>query len=215
MKIKFLGHAAFLITSEKGIRVITDPYKPGCYGGGIKYGPITEEADIVTISHEHDDHNERGIKGEPEFIHQPGEKEIKGIKISGYEVYHDKSSGKERGKDIIYNMEIDGVNVVHLGDLGHTLTKADAEKIGNVDVLLIPVGGYFTIDAKEAQEIVNLLKPKVVIPMHFKTSKCDFPIAPVEDYTMGKETKTFGGEIEIVKDNLPVQTTIYVLSPTK
>jgi L-ascorbate metabolism protein UlaG (beta-lactamase superfamily) len=215
MKIKFLGHASFLITSEKGVRIITDPYKPGCYGGGIKYDAITEEADIVTISHEHDDHNETKIKGNPVFVRGAGGKEVKGINIFGYEVYHDKSSGKERGKDIIYNMEIDGVNVAHLGDLGHTLTKSDAEKIGRVDVLLIPVGGYFTIDAKDAEDIVNLLKPKVVIPMHFKTAKCDFPIAPVDDFIKNKEVKRMDGEVEIKKESLPNKTEIYVLKPTK
>uniref|UniRef100_A0A7C6AFD1 MBL fold metallo-hydrolase n=1 Tax=candidate division WOR-3 bacterium TaxID=2052148 RepID=A0A7C6AFD1_UNCW3 len=215
MKVKFLGHASFLITSEKGVRIITDPYKPGCYGGGIKYAPITEEADIVTISHEHDDHNETKIKGNPVFVRESGKKEVKGINISGYEVYHDKSSGKERGKDIIFNMEIDGMNVVHLGDLGHTLTKSDAEKIGRVDVLLIPVGGYFTIDSKDAENIINLLKPKVVIPMHFKTSKCDFPIAPVDDFIKNKEVNKVGGEVEIKKENLLDKTAIYVLNPTK
>jgi len=215
MKVKFLGHASFLITSEKGIRIITDPYKPGCYGGGIKYAPITEEADIVTISHEHDDHNETKIKGNPVFVREPGKKEIKGINISGYEVYHDKNSGKERGRDVIFNMEIDGMNVVHLGDLGHTLTKSDAEKIGNVDVLLIPVGGYFTIDSKDAEDIINLLKPKIVIPMHFKTSKCDFPIAPVDDFITNKEVNRVDGEVEIKKEKLTDKTEIYVLNPTK
>ncbi len=215
MKIKFLGHASFLITSEKGLKIITDPYKPGCYGGGIKYNPITEEADIVTISHEHDDHNETKIKGNPVFVREPGKKEVKGININGYEVFHDKSSGKERGRDIIFNMQIDGLNVVHLGDIGHTLTKSDAEKIGKVDILLIPVGGYFTIDSKDAEDIINSLKPKAVIPMHFKTSKCDFPIAPVEDFIKNKEVKKIDGEIEIKKQDLSDRTAIYVLGPTK
>ncbi len=215
MKIKFLGHAAFLITSEKGVRIITDPYKPGCYGGGIKYNPITEEADIVTISHEHDDHNETNIKGNPVFIRGSDKREIKGIRISGHEVYHDKSSGKERGRDVIFNMEIDGINVVHLGDIGHIISQSDAEKIGRVDILLIPVGGYFTIDSKEAEAIINLLNPKVVIPMHFKTSKCDFPIAPVEEFTKDKQIKKIDGELEIKKSDLPSRTIIYVLSPTK
>ncbi|MEO0185674.1 MAG: MBL fold metallo-hydrolase [candidate division WOR-3 bacterium] len=215
MKIKFLGHAAFLITSDKGLRIITDPYKPGCYGGGIKYNPITEEADIVTISHDHDDHNETKIRGNPVFVREPGKKEIKGITVSGYEVFHDKSSGKERGKDVIFNIEIDGMNIVHLGDIGHTLTKSDADRIGKVDILLIPVGGYFTIDSKEAQEIASLMNPRVVIPMHFKTSKCDFPISAVDDFTEGKEIKRFEGEIELKKEDLPLKMVIYVLSPTK
>lgn len=215
MKIKFLGHAAFLITSNEGVRIITDPYKPGCYGGGIKYDPITEEADIVTISHEHDDHNETKIKGQPVFIRETERKEIKGIVINGVEVFHDKSSGKERGKDIIFNMLIDGLNVVHMGDVGHIISKSDVEKLGNVDVLLIPVGGYFTIDANDADNIIELLKPKVVIPMHFKTSKCEFPIAPVEDFIRNKEVKKVDGELEVKKESLPSNSVIYVLTPTK
>ncbi len=215
MKIKFLGHAAFLITSDQGIRVITDPYKPGCFGGGIKYSPITEEADIVTISHDHDDHNETKIKGNPVFVKEKGKKEVKGVVINGIEVFHDKSEGKERGKDIIFNMLIDGLNIVHMGDVGHIISKSDAEKLGNVDVLLIPVGGYFTIDANDADNIIELLKPKVVIPMHFKTSKCEFPIAPVEDFIKNKEVKKIDGELEVKKESLPSSRVIYVLTPTK
>lgn len=215
MKIKFLGHAAFLITSDQGIRVITDPYKPGCFGGGIKYSPITEEADIVTISHDHDDHSETKIKGNPVFVKEKGKKEIKGITINGIEVFHDKSGGKERGKDIIFNMLIDGLNVVHMGDVGHIISKDDVEKLGNVDVLLIPVGGYFTIDANDADNIIELLKPKIVIPMHFKTAKCEFPIAPVEDFIKNKEVKKIDGELEVKKESLLSSRVIYVLTPTK
>jgi len=215
MKIRFLGHAAFLITSDKGIKIITDPYKPGCFGGGIKYGAIEEPADIVTISHEHDDHNDTNIKGKPAFVRGAGKKEIKGITIDGLEVYHDKDKGSQRGKNTIFNISVENLNVVHLGDLGHTLTKTEADKIGMVDVLLVPVGGYFTIDAKDAETIVNTLKPKIVIPMHFKTDKCGFPIAPVEDFTKNKEVEKIDGEVEIKKENLPTKTTIYVLIPTK
>lgn len=215
MKIKFLGHASFLITSDKGIKIITDPYKPGCFGGGIKYSPITEEANIVTISHEHDDHNETNIKGNPSFVRKHGAQEIGEIKINGVETYHDESGGKERGPNTIFNILIDGMNLVHLGDLGHTLSPDVAAKIGNVDVLIIPVGGYFTIDAKKAEDVISTLKPKVVIPMHFKTDKCGFPIAPVENFTKGKDIRKIDDELEIKKENLPAETTIYVLTPTK
>lgn len=215
MKIKFLGHSSFLITSDKGVRIITDPYKPGCFNGGIKYDRINEEADIVTISHEHDDHNETNINGTPSFVRSSKTQEIKGIKISGVDVYHDTSSGKERGENIIFNMLIDDINVVHLGDLGHGLTEEEVSNIGNVDVLLVPVGGYFTIDSKVADNIINVLKPKVVIPMHFKTSKCGFPIAPVEEFVKDKEVNKVDGEVEIKKDTFPDNTVIYVLNATK
>lgn len=215
MKVKFLGHAAFLITSDSGVRIITDPYKQGCFDGGIKYEAITEEADIVTISHDHDDHNETRINGNPAFIKSTGSQVIKDIKIFGVDVYHDTSKGAERGRNIIFNMSIDGMNVVHLGDLGHPISPEQIGAIGNVDILLVPVGGYFTIDAKIAESIVEALKPKIVIPMHFKTDKCGFPIASIEDFTTNKDIEKVAGELVITKDELPDTTTIYYLEPTK
>jgi L-ascorbate metabolism protein UlaG (beta-lactamase superfamily) len=166
MKIRFLGHASFLITSDAGVNIITDPYKPGCFDGGIQYGKITEAADIVTISHEHDDHSETDIAGTPTFVRDAKPQQIKGIEIMGVDTFHDTGKGSERGSNVIYKMVIDGMDVVHLGDLGHELSKEEVDKIGNVDVLLVPVGGYFTVDAKVADSIMDLLKPKVVIPMH-------------------------------------------------
>jgi len=215
MIITFLGHAAFLITSESGIKIVTDPYKPGCFNGGIQYAAIAETVDIVTISHEHDDHNDTTLNGKPEYIRGPGGQVIRGITINGTEVFHDTSSGKERGKNTIFSILVDSVHVVHLGDLGHKLSYSDTAKIGKVDVLFIPVGGYFTIDAATAWDVVKMLKPKVVIPMHYKTAKCGFPIAPVDDFIKGKEVKKIDGELEITSSTLPESTTVYVLKPTK
>lgn len=215
MKIKFLGHSSFLITSEQGVRIITDPYKPGCFDGGIKYSPITEEADVVTISHEHDDHNATDIAGNPAFVRGSGQQQLKGIVIQGYDVYHDESGGKERGKNTIFRMTVDDINIVHLGDLGHPLSDDEIAKIGTVDILFVPVGGYFTIDAQIAEKMVSKLQPKIVVPMHFKTDKCGFPIAPVENYTRNKEIKKLAGEFEITKQTLPEITTTFVLTPVK
>lgn len=215
MKIKFLGHAAFFLESENGTRIITDPYKPGCFDGGIKYGPITEEADIVTISHEHDDHNCTDVKGNPVFVRGAGTKEIKGITITGTDVFHDESGGSERGSNTIFKMTIDGMNIVHLGDLGHALSEEDIKKIGKVDVVFIPVGGYFTIDAAIAEETVAKLNPRIVIPMHYKTEKCAFPIASIGDYIKHKDVEKFEGSVEIQKDNLPNKQMTYVLKPIK
>lgn len=215
MKIKFLGHASFLIESDKGVRIITDPYKPGCFDGGIKYEPITETADIVTISHEHDDHNCTDIKGNPAIVRGAGMKEAKGIKITGTDVFHDESGGAERGTNTIYKMTIDGMNIIHLGDLGHPLSDEDVTKLVPVDILFVPVGGYFTIDAVIAEDTVKKLGPKVVIPMHFKTDKCGFPIAGVEEYIDNKSTKKFEGEVQIRKQDLPDESVIYLLTPVK
>lgn len=215
MKVKFFGHASFLITSETGTRIITDPYKPGCFDGGIRYDAITEEADIVTISHDHDDHNETQINGNPSFVRDASLQELKGVRISGLDVFHDTSEGQDRGKNVIFNMAIDGMNVVHCGDLGHELKQDEIEKLGNVDVLLVPVGGHFTIDATVADKVISALKPRAVIPMHFKTGKCGFPIAPIEEYIKDREVTHVNGEFELTKATLPVSTTIYVLTPTK
>jgi len=215
MKIRFLGHASFLITSVTGLRIITDPYKPGCFDGGIKYDPITEEADVVTISHEHDDHNCTDIQGNPVFVRGSEKRDIKGIEISGTNVFHDESGGTERGKNTIFKLKIDGMNIVHLGDLGHPLSDQEVEKIGSVDILFVPIGGYFTIDSTIAESTTKKLNPKVVVPMHFKTDKCGFPIAPIDDYIRNKDVKKFDGEFEINKEQLPDKTTTYVLTPTK
>ncbi|MGD8979355.1 MAG: MBL fold metallo-hydrolase, partial [candidate division WOR-3 bacterium] len=112
MKIKFLGHASFLLISQDGLRIITDPYKPGCFDGGIKYDPITEEADIVTISHEHDDHNCTDIQGNPVFVRGAGKKDLKGVMIEGTDVFHDTSGGKDRCTNTIFKVTVDGMNIV-------------------------------------------------------------------------------------------------------
>ncbi len=215
MKIRFLGHASFLIISDQGIRVITDPYKAGCFDGGIRYAAVTEEADIVTISHEHDDHNETNIKGNPKFVRGPGKHSVKGISIEGTPTFHDTGSGKDRGKNTVFNISMDSMSIVHLGDLGHTLSAQDASAIGAVDILMVPVGGHFTIDAGGADTVVKALQPRIVIPMHFSTDKCGFPIAPVEDFTRGKTAAKIDGDLEITKEGLPEETTIYVMRPVK
>ncbi|MCX7857472.1 MAG: MBL fold metallo-hydrolase [Deltaproteobacteria bacterium] len=214
MKIKWYGHAAFKITTDKGVKVIIDPYQSGAYGGALSYGRIEEEADIVLTSHDHDDHNYvKDIKGKYEFINSPGEKEIKGLRIKAIPSFHDSSSGKERGKNLMFLIETENLRLLHLGDLGHVLDKDTVKQIGKVDILLLPVGGYFTIDAKEATSVMESLNPRVTIPMHFKTDKCGFPISGVGSFTQGKnnvkELESF--EVEIKDNTLPESPQIYVL----
>lgn len=212
MKIKWLGHASFLITSAGGTRIITDPY---IVGSGLKYGEIKESADVVSVSHDHFDHNNvAAVGGSPQVV--KGTAEAKGVKFAGVATYHDASQGKERGDNTIISMDVDGVTVCHLGDLGHPLSDKEVADIGKVDVLLVPVGGFFTIDAKTATEVCNKLNPKVIIPMHFKTDKCDFPIASVDDFLEGKQgvTKADSSEVEYTPGQLPETTEIVVLKPT-
>jgi L-ascorbate metabolism protein UlaG (beta-lactamase superfamily) len=205
MRVKLLGHSAFVLTSDSGARVLTDPYRSGCFDGAVRYKPIKERVDIVTASHEHDDHF--CLEGLPEgfeTVTEPGRHEIKGLVITGIKTYHDTSEGKERGRNVIFVIEIDGLRVCHLGDLGHTLSADTIQAIGDVDVLLLPVGGHFTIGPREAVEVMSSLSPGLTIPMHYKTDVLDFPIKPVEDFLSlaGEHRKAGGTEIEITKDDL-------------
>ena len=213
MKVKWLGHACFLITSEEGLKIITDPYGTV---QGVRYAPIKEVADVIIISHDHFDHNAvSSVAGKPEVVKSSGIKMAKGIQFKGVASYHDESAGKQRGTNIIFCFTVDGVKLCHLGDLGHVLTSAQIKEIGNVDILFIPVGGYYTIDARVATQICNELTPKVIIPMHYKTPQLDFPIAGVDDFLTGKKhvRKMDTSEAEFKVNTLPSTTEVLVLKP--
>ena len=215
MKIKWLGHASFLITSDVGTRIITDPYDPVYVAGdGPGYEEIKESADIVTTSHDHNDHNNvSAIQGNPQVI--KGTAEAKGVKFQGIPTYHDEARGSKRGSNVIFCFEVDGVKICHLGDLGHELSDKQAAEPGKIDVLLIPVGGFFTIDAATASRVCDQIKPRVIIPMHYKNDKCGFPISGVDEFLRGKNniSQLNTSEVEIKADDLPVDTQIIVLQP--
>ena len=215
MKVKWVGHACFLLTSEAGVRILTDPYTPGAFGLG--YRPPAETADIVTVSHEHPDHNNTAaVKGKPEVVRGAGVHRAKGVEIKGVSTSHDEASGSQRGPNTVFCFTLDGVRVCHLGDLGHDLAAGSLAEIGLVDVLLIPVGGNFTIDADLAGRVADRIAPKVVIPMHFNNERCrDFPVAAVDDFRKKRQrVRTLdASEVEIKKDNLPAETETVVLKP--
>jgi L-ascorbate metabolism protein UlaG (beta-lactamase superfamily) len=214
MKIKWYGHAAFLITSDQGTKIIIDPYEPGAFGGQLTYGKIKDQADIVITSHDHADHNyTKDLPGIPQIVKGGGSKTVKGISIKGIATYHDPSKGSERGANTIFTLTIDHIQLCHLGDLGHLLSDKELIEVGQVDILLIPVGGFFTIDPIEATRVADQIKPKIVIPMHFKTQKCGFPIAPVEDFLKGRTNVKRGKATEATFDKatLPQQMEIVVL----
>jgi len=217
VKVKWLGHACFLITSDAGIKIITDPFTSG---GGISYPEIKEAADVVLTSHEHGDHsNTAAIKGKPQIIKGTGVTETKGIKFKGIGTYHDDAKGTKRGKNTVFVFEVDGIRICHLGDLGHDLSDAEVGEIGKVDVLFIPVGGFYTCDVPVAKTICNKLSPKVAIPMHFKTPKLDTSvfgaIVGCDEFLTGKTNvdRRNSNEIEFRVGQLPVSTQIVVLMP--
>jgi L-ascorbate metabolism protein UlaG (beta-lactamase superfamily) len=206
MKIRWNGHASFTITAANGTMIVTDPYEPGGFGGGIMYEPVDDRADIAVVSHEHADHNwVKSLAGRPQVV--KGSAEAKGIKFIGLSLHHDQSQGKERGRNTVFAFEVDGVRICFAGDLGHQLSPEDLKQLGKIDLLLAPVGGFFTIDAAGASQLVEAMKPKVMIPMHYKTEKCAFPIAPVDDFlkrmTMVKRLGL--SELEIKPDKLPAK----------
>ncbi len=216
MKIKWYGHASFLITSEEGATIITDPYEPGAYDGGIAYKPIEDAAEVVTVSHDHADHNYvQGIKGSPVVIKGPGIHKAAGITFKGIATYHDTTQGSERGGNTIFVFTVDGVTVCHAGDLGHQLAENTIRELGAIDILFLPIGGVYTLDPAGATEVANALHPRLLIPMHFKTPRCGFPLARVEEFLEGKSSveKTGKSEITATKDNLPDAMHIIVLEP--
>jgi L-ascorbate metabolism protein UlaG (beta-lactamase superfamily) len=211
MLIKWLGHSSFLITSQDNVRIITDPYTPG---GALTYSPINESADIVTISHGHGDHNNpKAVKGSPVILKEPGLKAVKGINFKAVPVFHDETDGSKRGNNLIFCFQIDGLNICHAGDLGHCLSVKQISEIGAVDILLIPVGGYYTIDAAEAYLVVKSLNPALIFPMHYKTAKTSYPITGIEEFLKNKTNIRMipGSQIEISRASLPKEPEIVVL----
>ena len=211
MKLRYLGHSCFVITSDSGTRIITDPYQTGA---SLTYGAIRESADIVTVSHDHFDHgNVAAVKGSPEVVR--GDTRIKEIEFKGIPSYHDETGGRQRGSNTIICFEVDGIRVCHLGDLGHRLSDQQIAELGKVDILLTPVGGFYTIDARAAAEIGHLINPKVIIPMHFKTDKGLPGIAGVEGFLQGKTgvSRLDASEVEFKEGQLPTATQIMVFKP--
>lgn len=210
MKIKWLGHACFLLTSSSGAKVLTDPFDEQ-----VGYELPAVKADIVTTSHDHYDHNHVSIvKGDFVHINNPGKFSERGIEITGVSTFHDESKGAKRGKNVIFKFDIDGIKVCHCGDLGHVLTDDQVKQIDEVDVLLVPVGGTYTVDARGAYEVVKQLKPIITIPMHFKTEVLGFPIDGVNNFLFaaGGGEMTGKQEIELNKDNLSQISSVLVLN---
>ena len=211
MKIKYLGHASFVITSDTGVKIITDPY---IAGGAIGYGEIRESADIVVVSHDHFDHNNvAAVGGKAKPVRGAITTNIKGVAFKGIPSYHDDAGGRQRGNNTIFCFEVDGIRVCHFGDLGHQLSAQQVAELGRVDIVLIPVGGSVTLDARGATEVCNKLKPKVIMPMHYKTAKCGLLLAGVDDFLRGKENvkKLDASEVEFKQEELPSPTQIIVL----
>jgi L-ascorbate metabolism protein UlaG (beta-lactamase superfamily) len=208
VRIKWLGHACFLIETADGTRIVTDPFNEE-----VGYPLPAVEAEIVTVSHQHFDHNAVAVvRGRPHVVQEPGEHRLGTITIKGVSTFHDAEQGAKRGANVVFVIEADGLRICHLGDLGHLLNEEQLRRIGRVDVLLVPVGGTFTIDAGQAAETVAALRPRIAVPMHYKTDYINFPITGLEDFSRLFERVSTCDTLEVTAARLPAATEIVVVS---
>ncbi len=210
MRIKWLGQSCFLITNKRGINILTDPFDDT-----LGYKMTKEKINIITISHEHYDHNNTmGIKGKPVVLKGSVNRDTHKMIFKGISSYHDSVYGKHRGKNTIFVIKTDEMVLCHLGDLGHLLENVQLEEINQVDILFIPVGGYYTLNHIQADQVIEQLKPKIVLPMHYKTDAIKWSIDPLSFFLEKKQNIKIIGEnsFEIDSISLPENTTIYVLN---
>lgn len=209
MELSWIGHACFRLKNRE-TTVLLDPF-----GAQTGYSTRTlGEADVVTVSHDHAAHNNVGaIGGRPRVIVGPGEYEVAGVLITGVRTYHDAKQGAERGKNTAYVIEMDEVRICHLGDLGHVPTPDQAEELNGAEVLLIPVGGNSTIDAEAAAEVISLLEPRIVVPMHYQTESSAERLDPLDRFLkqMGIGVAQPVSRLNVTKTSLPLETTVTVL----
>jgi L-ascorbate metabolism protein UlaG (beta-lactamase superfamily) len=218
LKITYLGHAAFLLKAGE-TRILMDPYAAGTGG----YGALSQEADVVTVSHEHSDHNYvQAAQGDPQVLRgltadgwQDVDYSINGVTFASVSTYHDNSGGNDRGRNAAFIVEMDGLRLVHLGDLGHLLNEEQVNGLSPVDILLIPTGGHYTIGPAEADQVIEQLSPRVVIPMHYRTRAiADWPLQDLDVFLQDKDYIKHSGEksVTVSKSTLPEVMEIWPLS---
>ena len=210
MEIKYLSHSSFLIKT-KDAKVVMDPFDSKFVG--LKFSK--QEADVVTISHEHKDHSfTELIEGTPLILTWPGQFEKKGVRLWGISSFHDKVGGKEQGENVMYKIESEGVSILHCGDLGTSLTDAQLDEIGDVDILMVPVGGKHSLTADEAIHLIKKIEPSIVLPMHY--GRPDILIeglAPLDEFLkkMGVEPSEPLEKLVVKKEDFALDTAMRVI----
>ena len=208
MEIVWLGHSCFRIRGKEAT-IVTDPFDRTL---GYPVKKLT--ANIVTVSHPHPQHSFlEDVAGSPKVISRPGEYEIANVFINGIATFHDADRGEHRGKNTVYLVQIEEMSICHLGDLGHVPTAEQIEQMSDTDILMVPVGGGATIGAAAAVEIISLLQPKLVIPMHFKTEVVKMDLEPLEHFLkeMGLKEVVTQPKLNVSKSGLPADTSVVVL----
>jgi len=210
MEIRWHEHSCLKI--GEGLRVVIDPHD----GRSIGIKPPRVQADLVLVTHHHFDHDAvRVVKGDFKVIDSPGDYKIEDVHIKGIPAYHDEEYGKKRGTITMYKIEMEGMKLLHVGDLGHILDSEKINEIGPIDILFTPVGGVYTVDAKKAYENVKLLKPKVVIPMHYKIPGMSLGIAPVDNFLAlfpENSIQFVGNSIIFTRGELPKDRQVWVFN---
>lgn len=220
MEITYLGHSSFKLKSKDGLILVIDPFDPNLVGL-----PFPKDvADILVISHDHPDHNFRQAitgpvkRNETFVIENEGEYEIGGVEISSIKTYHDKVEGAEKGKNLLTEIRMDGMTACHLGDLGHKLTESQIERLGSVDVLMVPVGDGYTLDLDSVFDMINDIQPSLVIPMHFKVDgmKEGFEkLLPLQSF-LDKSKYPLNGEpthkLKVDDSSLPEDTQVVLMN---
>jgi L-ascorbate metabolism protein UlaG (beta-lactamase superfamily) len=210
LQIRWHGHSCFEITND--VTIVTDPHD----GKSIGIPTPNVVGDIIFVSHNHYDHNSVKTveKENSKVITDERKRTIGNIQISGIPAFHDAAQGERRGNMILYKFICDDITFCHLGDLGHELDEKTVQQIGNIDILFIPVGGNYTIDAEQAWRVIQTLKPKIIIPMHYRIEGLSIPIAGVEPFLEKNIYKIIkvGNEIDIEKDDLPKQPEVWVFT---
>lgn len=217
MQIIWKGQACFQIQAsprkQETLKIVLDPYEDQV---GLKLSPL--EADIALFTHDHFDHNNaKALKASPFLIANPGEYDIKGAYIKGIFSYHDEKEGQERGTNTIYTIEVEDLRICHMGDFGQKeLTSEQLEAIGDIDVLLLPVGGVYTIDAKGASHVISQIEPRIAIPMHYALPSLKVKLAGVEEFLKVMGAKSVQPQEKLMikaKDLTTEETKIVVLTP--
>jgi L-ascorbate metabolism protein UlaG (beta-lactamase superfamily) len=212
MVIEWLGHSCFKVTLLSGTRILFDPYDEA-----TGYRQLDVEADIVALSHAHHDHSYLGgVRGEYSLVKTPGVHNFDGLTIEGISTWHDHSEGSQRGSNLVFVMKSKTMTVCHMGDIGCMPSDGVFEKLKGVDVLMIPVGGKYTVDGKEALAICGRISPNIIIPMHYKTSSSLVSLEPVEFFldAVGREydvSRLGKHTFEIDKNSLKKRTRIVVM----
>jgi len=210
LQIRWHGHSCFEITNA--VTLVTDPHD----GKSIGIPAPSVAGDIILVSHDHYDHNSvKSVeKDGSKIVTDERKRTISNVEIRGVESFHDECGGEKRGKNIIYKFTMDDVTFCHLGDLGHQIDEETIQKIGDVDILFIPVGGTFTVDADGAWKVINAIKPKITIPMHYKIGGLSLPINNLDPFLEMSKYKSIrvGNEIDIEKEDLPADHEIWTFT---